>query len=53
MIKIIVPLVVVTLRQNMPTVNLIFLNNDTIQDPNWVSNLVDTISSNSKIACTT
>ena len=29
---------------------LIFLNNDTTQDPNWVSNLVDTISSNSKIA---
>ena len=26
------------------------LNNDTTQDPNWVSNLVDTISSNSKIA---
>ena len=23
---------------------LIFLNNDTTQDPNWVSNLVDTIS---------
>ena len=29
---------------------LIFLNNDTTQDPNWVSNLVDTISSSSKIA---
>ena len=29
---------------------LIFLNNDTIQEKNWVSNLVETMNSNSKIA---
>jgi len=29
---------------------LIFLNNDTIQEKNWVSNLVETMNSNSRIA---
>ena len=29
---------------------LIFLNNDTVQDKNWISNLIKTINSNDKIA---
>ena len=29
---------------------LIFLNNDTIQEKNWISNLVETMNSNSRIA---
>ena len=30
--------------------HLIFLNNDTVQDKNWISNLIKTINSNNKIA---